>query len=89
MLSLFIHEYEYKKEGIFMKEEIKVLGKSITTWKKTFPLLQDIMDIKPVFWMNPSLKDLEKAPAFAVSNQDIDDAAERWQRFTPFLQIVN
>lgn len=67
-------------------EKGRVFGKSITEWKKEYPLLKEIIGSKPVFWVNPSEKDFRDAPMFSVSKEDIFDAAERWQRFAPFLQ---
>lgn len=69
-----------------MMGEVKVSGKSITEWKKEYPLLKELIAAKPVFWLNPSEKDPGNVSDFAVTQKDIHDAAERWQRFAPFLQ---
>ena len=35
---------------------------------KTSPILQEIIDAKPVAWLNPDLQVMKDAPKFGVSN---------------------
>ncbi|HET7578631.1 MAG TPA: D-serine ammonia-lyase [Bacillales bacterium] len=62
------------------------MDKTAEAWTEEFPLLQDIMALRPVFWANPSVKSIYETPEFPVSRADIIDAEERWRRFAPFLQ---
>lgn len=71
-----------------MVQAHEVSGKPIEKWKKEFPILKDITALKPVFWINPSMKNVKEVPGFPVSKNDILDAEERWKRFAPFLEKV-
>lgn len=49
------------------------------------PILQDIINAKPVSWLNPDLQSVEKAPKLAISIEDMNEAEQLWQRFAPFF----
>lgn len=60
---------------------------NIEKWVKDYPIINDMMDYKPLLWMNPdykSVKDVLKHLPFSIS--DIIDAEARLQRFQPFLE---
>ncbi|QQK80333.1 D-serine ammonia-lyase [Salicibibacter cibi] len=59
------------------------LGKTWSEWTQSFPLLEDIMEMKPVFWQNPSRTDATGLP---VSEDDIEEAKTLWRRFAPFIK---
>jgi D-serine dehydratase len=62
-------------------------AKELDIWKQEYPLLTEIMDHKPVLWMNPGLKEMVNVPALPVTIDDIKEAEQLWQRFAPFLEI--
>lgn len=64
-----------------MSIELPLLKK----WISTYPLLETIMDLQPVVWLNPKLLPIERAGKFAVSYADMVEAEQLWQRFAPFL----
>ncbi|WP_281176624.1 D-serine ammonia-lyase [Shouchella shacheensis] len=65
-----------------------VLGKSLAAWRQAFPLLTDIIALKPVFWENPFAKDTADWTDLPVRESDIWEAEALWQRFAPFIENV-
>ncbi|MGO1058138.1 D-serine ammonia-lyase [Planococcus sp. FY231025] len=57
----------------------------IDNWIKQYPLLQDIVSLKPVFWQNPKLQRMAELPELPVSLADMEEAEALWQRFAPFI----
>src|SRR5690606_12538871 len=57
-------------------------------WKQKFPLLSDVIDLKPVFWLNPKLKKVTDIDGLAVSKSEMQEAEDLWHRFAPFLAIA-
>ncbi|MFD2760793.1 D-serine ammonia-lyase [Lentibacillus juripiscarius] len=60
----------------------------INDWQIRYPILNDVMDLKPVFWTNPRLKKVEDLSDLQLSRKDIEEAEARWKRFAPFLATV-
>ncbi|MFD1360490.1 D-serine ammonia-lyase [Lentibacillus salinarum] len=58
----------------------------IAEWQKQHPILKDIVDLKPVFWMNPNLKKVNETASLPITREDIEEAELLWQRFAPFLE---
>lgn len=51
-----------------------------------FPLLQDLINLKPLSWFNPNITDHATAlPYVGLTDKDVQDASERLQRFAPFF----
>lgn len=57
-------------------------------WQQRLPLLTDIMDFKPVFWLNQKLKPASEVGTLAVTREEMQKAEELWQRFAPFLAVA-
>lgn len=57
----------------------------ITAFVQDDPILQDIIDKKPVTWLNPKKKSMASMPNMPIKQKDIYEAAELWERFAPFL----
>lgn len=49
------------------------------------PLLSEIMDLKPLVWINPNEKKMAVMPKFPFAQRDIYEAETLWTRFAPFL----
>lgn len=49
------------------------------------PVLQDVIDLKPVFWLNPNRKKMNAMPSFSIDKEDMLEAEELWERFEPFF----
>ncbi|MDN7226012.1 D-serine ammonia-lyase [Planococcus sp. N064] len=57
----------------------------INEWKQQYPLLQNIISLKPVIWQNPKLTEMAELPELPVSLEDMEQAESLWQRFAPYL----
>ncbi|WP_404452759.1 D-serine ammonia-lyase [Virgibacillus necropolis] len=54
-------------------------------WQQTYPLLNKIMNLDAVLWLNPSMKLMKDLPGIPIDKNDIEGAEQLWQRFAPFL----
>ncbi|PAB60045.1 D-serine ammonia-lyase [Anaeromicrobium sediminis] len=71
-----------------MKDKI-VLGKTIDKWTKDYPLLEDLICTKEVFWTNPKYRKFDEAiKNISLSENHVKDAEERLQRFAPYIEKV-
>lgn len=61
-------------------------GKSIEEWRADYPLLNKIMDEQEVLWTNPDYG-VNKGEN-KLTNEDIVAAAERLNRFAPYIEKV-
>ncbi|QAA82988.1 D-serine ammonia-lyase [Aequorivita sp. H23M31] len=52
------------------------------------PLLEDIMNLKPVVWLNPNKKSEAEMPSFPIKGEEIFEAEKLWDRFAPFFVKV-
>ncbi|WGF93130.1 D-serine ammonia-lyase [Aequorivita marisscotiae] len=57
----------------------------IDSFIKEIPLLKDIMNLKPVVWLNPNRKPSSEMPSFPIKKEDMDAAEQLWKRFAPFF----
>ncbi|MBK5213568.1 MAG: D-serine ammonia-lyase [Flavobacteriaceae bacterium] len=57
----------------------------IDSFVKHAPVLKEIMDLKPVIWLNPNKKSKAEMPAFPIKKEDMEAAAQLWERFAPFF----
>ncbi len=63
-----------------------IYGKPLDAWLHDYPLLRDLMALKPVEWFNPAVAPLAEAiHDIPLDAADIADASARLQRFAPFL----
>lgn len=58
---------------------------SLEEWKQKYPLLNEIIKLDPVVWLNPNMKKAKYLSNVAVGKKDMEKAAELWGRFAPFL----
>ncbi|MGF9979608.1 D-serine ammonia-lyase [Viridibacillus arvi] len=69
-----------------MKE---IESKERQTLKEQYPLLNKIISLEEVFWMNPNIEKfqtgIKKSP---LSKEDVRDAEERLKRFAPYIAKV-
>jgi D-serine dehydratase len=57
----------------------------IDSFIKQAPILKEIMDLKPVIWLNPNKKPKAEMPSFPLKKKDMEEAAKLWERFAPFF----
>ena len=66
-----------------------IKGKSLTMWKKEYPILQQLVETNEVFWENPNYITYEKAKQqLSLTREDVKDAEERLFRFAPYIAKV-
>lgn len=66
-----------------------IAGKTIEEWKQEIPELDQVLQLKEVFWTNPQLKSCKDRRIYdKLDLSDIIDAEERLQRFAPYLAQV-
>lgn len=53
--------------------------------KKEAPILEEIIGLKPVIWLNPNKKSMAEMPSFPIKMADIETAEKLWDRFAPFF----
>lgn len=58
----------------------------LNKWKQNYPLLKEILNLDPVLWLNPRLKRMDDLPQLPIGKEDMEDAEQLWQRFSPFLE---
>ncbi|MEO6347682.1 MAG: D-serine ammonia-lyase, partial [Aquaticitalea sp.] len=55
-------------------------------WVNQFPLLKEIIALKPVNWLNPYKKKMESIKSLPLNIHDMEDAQELMRSFAPFLE---
>lgn len=61
---------------------------SIKEWCRKYPLLEKIITYEEVLWLNPGSKNRVSQPAVGPGTQAIQDAADRLERFRPYIASV-
>lgn len=63
-----------------------ILGKSLTDWYTSHPLIRDLVALKELSWFNPGIAPTAEALGdVGLSAADVEDASARLQRFAPFI----
>lgn len=63
-----------------------ILGKSVDQWVLEFPIIDDLMEYKPVFWINKRKDSTDNVlPELSITIEDMNDAEKRLQRFAPLI----
>lgn len=66
-----------------------IKGKTIDQWIKTYPLLNQILLTKEIFWTNPKYSSFKNAiKNISLSREDVKDAEDRLIRFAPYIAKV-
>ncbi|VEA65975.1 D-serine dehydratase [Serratia plymuthica] len=61
----------------------------IQQWVTQFPLVQDLIDLKPITWFNPRATTLQAGlPYVGLGADDVADAEQRLARFAPYLSTA-
>ena len=67
--------------------ENTILDKSINEWTKEFPIIDNLMGYKPVFWVNKGLDSTDNVLSeLPLTIEDMADAEKRLQRFAPLIE---
>jgi D-serine dehydratase len=63
----------------------KINRKDIQAWKEQYPLLNKLISMEEVFWLNPNLEKFETGISSSpLTFEDVRDAEERLNRFAPY-----
>ncbi|WP_182418262.1 D-serine ammonia-lyase [Bartonella sp. HY038] len=63
-----------------------ILAKNTDQWCKEYPLLRDMIALRPTSWFNPASSTInESLTDVGLTSDDINDASARLQRFAPFI----
>lgn len=66
-----------------------IAGKTVTQWKKEYPLLEQMMLTEEVFWTNPHYDySSGQNSNMSLTGTDIDEAEQRLYRFAPYIAAV-
>ena len=64
----------------------KILDKSIDQWVKGYPIIKELIDYNPTFWINEMLDKAENVlSGLPLNYEDMIDAEKRLQRFAPLI----
>ena len=69
--------------GMFMEKRIQ--GKLVETWLRVVPILKDIASLRSSFWINQKKKPFQGRVEIDFNSADVNDAANRLERFRPYL----
>lgn len=64
----------------------QIAGKTIQNWIEEYPLLQDLIKMEEILWINPDY-DANNHKS-TLTNHDILKANQRLQRFAPYIETV-
>ncbi len=59
--------------------------KELDHWIHDYPLLDEIIKLKPVTWINTHRKKMMEIQSLPVNKADMLDAEKLWERFAPYL----
>src|SRR5665648_618117 len=64
-------------------------GKTLEEWKKLFPLMDNIVSTREVFWSNPQYQAFEEATTkLSLGEADVKMAVDRLTRFATYIVKV-
>ncbi|PAE14380.1 hypothetical protein CHH91_19885, partial [Virgibacillus sp. 7505] len=62
-----------------------IAGKNREQWLEAYPLLQQIVSTKEVWWANPNRQPASKGLArLPLKEEDVKEAEQRLRRFAPY-----
>lgn len=67
---------------------MSVTQQEINEWTEKYPLLADMLALKPVVWLNPKRREMDQVQGLPVTIDDLEEAEQLWMRFAPFLTKV-
>ena len=70
------------REGIWM---MSMAQQKLNSLIEKYPLLENIIDLEPVVWLNPNLRKTADMSGLPVGLEDMEHAEQLWQRFAAYL----
>jgi len=75
-----------KSVNQFNKVDKHIQGESLSQWCQTHPLLNELIATKPLFWINPQLRDTQESLSqLPLTVEQLEESSKRLQRFAPYL----
>lgn len=69
--------------------EKMILGKGISRWVEEYPVIEKLMEYKPVFWINNGMDRVSNVlPELPLNLGDMADAEKRLLRFAPLISVL-
>ena len=62
-----------------------ILGRTLQEWVREFPLIEDIIAMREVWWANPACTGDVASLPLSLGLKDVEDAERRLQRFAPYI----
>lgn len=69
-------------------QEQNILGRTLAEWIAEYPLLQDLIDMREVWWSNPACVPTLDSLPLSLGLHDVEDAERRLLRFAPYIAKV-
>lgn len=73
-------------KGVLALTKKQMEGKSVQNWIEEYPLLHNLIHMEEILWINPNYD--AKNDISTLTKDDISEAAERLQRFSPYIETV-
>lgn len=65
----------------------KILNKTIEEWIQGYPVIEDLINLKEVFWVNPKYENFNEAISkINIGEKHIKEAEDRLKRFAPLIR---
>src|SRR5690625_7547656 len=65
-----------------------ITQEKITSFIAKNPILEAIISLKPVTWLNPRKKLMNEMPEFSIGMEDSIAVEKLWERFAPFFMAA-
>ncbi|MEO7316838.1 MAG: D-serine ammonia-lyase [Ginsengibacter sp.] len=59
--------------------------KNLSEWIIKFPILEEVIKLQPVTWINPDRKKMQNISSLPLNLHDMEEAEKLWHRFAPYL----
>lgn len=83
---IFTHSGIVSTFQFFIAKSIFMEAKTLHEYTLNYPLLHEIIQTKPVMWLNPMQKSMKDLSTLPLSVLDMEEASKRWKKFESFLQ---
>lgn len=65
---------------------MQLIQSNIKRLNEKTPIIQDVVNFKPLLWLNPHLTTIDSLRGLTLTKEDIFQANQLWERFAPYLQ---
>lgn len=65
-----------------------ITQEKLTSFIEANPILEDVISLKPITWLNPQKKLMKEMPEFSIGMEEIIAVEKLWERFAPFFMAA-